>query len=73
MFDTHAIARWPTGAGLSSEPADAVTDSYMRSPNTARQVTPERAGGSLIEAKVTNEQGYLVVVNHGETEEEALD
>ncbi len=30
MFDTHAIARQPTGAGLTAEQADAITNAVRQ-------------------------------------------
>ena len=41
MFDTHAIARQLTGAGLTTEQADAITDAVRQAAEHGDHVTPE--------------------------------
>ncbi|MCY4077317.1 MAG: hypothetical protein OXH04_18020 [Acidobacteria bacterium] len=47
MFDTHAIARQLTGAGLTVEQADAITDAVRQAAEHGDHVTPERFDGGL--------------------------
>lgn len=55
MLDTHAIARQLTGAGLSVEQADAITDALRQTAEHGEQVTPEtlRAELASLEARLT--------------------
>ena len=55
MFDTHAIARQLTGAGLSVEQADAITDAIRQAAEQGERVTPEtlRAELASLEARLT--------------------
>ena len=55
MLDTHAIARRLTGAGLSAEQADAITDAVREAVEHGEYVTPEilRAELATVEARVT--------------------
>ncbi len=55
MFDTHAIARQLTGAGLSVEQADAITDAIRQAAEQGEQVTPETLRTELasLEARLT--------------------
>ena len=55
MLDTHAITRWLTGAGLSAEQADAITDAVRAAAEHGDQMTPEtlRAELASLEARLT--------------------
>ena len=55
VFDTHAIVRRLTGAGLSVEQADAITDAVGEAAEHGGQVTPETLRPELasLEARLT--------------------
>ena len=55
MLDTHAIARRLTGAGLSAEQADAITDAVREAVEHGEYVTPATLRAELagLEARVT--------------------
>ena len=55
MFDIHAIARRLTGAGLSVEQADAITDAVREAAEHGEHVTPAvlRAELASLEACMT--------------------
>ncbi len=42
MFDTHAIARTLTDAGIDPDHADAITDAVRQAAEHGEYVTPER-------------------------------
>ena len=51
MFDTHAIARQLTGAGLTPDQADAITDAVRQAAEHGGHVTPETLRGGLAELR----------------------
>ena len=55
VFDTHAIARQLTSAGISVEQADAITDAVRQAAEQGEQVTPEALHAELasLEARLT--------------------
>ena len=51
MFDTHAIARQLTNAGLNEDQADAITDAVRQAAEHGRHVTPETLRAELAELR----------------------
>ena len=55
MIDTHAIVRRLTGAGLSTEQADAITDAVREAAKHGDHVTPEAIRAELASLEASPE------------------
>lgn len=51
MFDTHAIARRLTSAGLTQDQADAITDAVRQAADYGDHVTPQALRAELAELR----------------------
>ena len=53
MLDTHAIARTLTGAGLTAEQADAITDAVRQAAEHDNETLSTKADLHALEARLT--------------------